>query len=105
MFLASDSSVQIAYIMLAGTLMVPIITGIFGIVTAVLNKRTNSDTSEKIQRSARRVSSFEDMALRWQRAERAREYFETRCDRQETVIVALRRQITDAGLTPREDTA
>lgn len=100
MFLASDGSVQIAYIMLAGALAAPVITGVFGIVTAVLNKRTNSDTGEKIHRSAKRVSSFEDMAQRWQRAELAREYFEKRCDRQESVIVALRKQLVDAGLTP-----
>jgi hypothetical protein len=97
---ASDTSVQIAYIALAGALAAPIITGIFGIATAVLNKRTNADTSEKIERSAKRVSAFEDMAARWQRCETAREYFEKRCDRQEAVIVRLRRQIVNAGMTP-----
>lgn len=100
MVLATESSVQIAYIMLAGALAAPIITGIFGIVVAVFNKRTNADTGLKIERSAKRVSSFEDMAARWQRAEIAREYFESRCDRQEVVITQLRRQIIAAGLTP-----
>lgn len=100
MVLAADSSVQIAYIMLAGTLLAPVIIGVFGIITAVINKRTNADTGEKIERSAKRVSAFEDMALRYQRADRAREYFEIRCDRQEVVIVALRKQLVDAGLTP-----
>lgn len=100
MILAADSSVQVAYIMLAGTLVAPIILGAFGLVTAIINKRTNTDTGEKLERSLVRTSSFEDMAHRWQRSELAREYFEKRCDRQEVVIVALRKQLVDAGITP-----
>lgn len=100
MLLASDTSVQVAYILLAGTLAAPIIAGLFGIVTAIVNKRMNADTSEKIERSVRRVSVVEEMAARLHRSELARDYFEKRCDRQEAVIVRLRRQIVDAGLIP-----
>lgn len=100
MLFAADTSVQIAYIMLAGTIAAATITGAFGVVMAIINKRTNTDTGEKLGRSVERVSSFEDMALRYQRADRTREYFESRCDRQESQILLLRKQIIDAGMTP-----
>jgi hypothetical protein len=105
--LAADNGTEIAYIALAGTLAVPVITGVFGVVMANRNRQTNADTTTKIDRSTRRVAAFEDMYLELQRKSRALEYFEERCDRQEAQILAQAARIREleiaaAGDQPQE---